>query len=209
MKKTIILSLTFGIAFLISCKKERIGDTTLSGRILEYGTENPIAGATVYLGHCISEGIFEPVYCVIKDSLIVGTDGWFEFTIEEKFDGDYIVDATAPGYEGSEFGLIATNPGDQREGDIILDPFSWLSIHVHNVNPQDENDNIEIGGSWGGGASDDIFFGTQVNKKILRKTYGNRQETITWGVVRNGEQSIYRDSFYIPAHDTIYYEIFY
>jgi hypothetical protein len=55
-----------------------------------------------------------------------------------------------------------------------------------------------------------MFEGENIDEIVIKKTRGNRQARITWGVRKNSEELIfYRDSFYVPAHDTIDYQILY
>ncbi len=49
----------------------------------------------------------------------------------------------------------------------------------------------------------------QIDTTILETYLGNRILNMTWSVTKNGTVNYFKDSLYIPAHDTIDYEILY
>ena len=58
----------------------------------------------------------------------------------------------------------------------------------------------------GGGG---VFIGINMDATEIQNKFGNRKIELLWVVIKNKIQSIHKDSLYLPAHDTIDYEIFY
>jgi hypothetical protein len=68
--------------------------------------------------------------------------------------------------------------------------------------------NIRITGSWAGGSPDDNF-GMNVDFFQIEQVLGNRNANVNWWVTKQGTTAVSRDTIYVPARDTIYYEILY
>lgn len=97
--------------------------------------------------------------------------------------------------------------------DININPASTLLINVKNINPYDSSDWFNYfyrEYSFGYTTSSSIiFYGTDIDEKIIEKRYGNRYNQISWSVGKNGITNSYVDSIYCTALDTIIFNINY
>ena len=202
MKRTILM-LWVAVA-LASCSKSKMENTIAQGRILAYGSNQPVAGARVSLQGC-TYSWQGGGYCNIIDSTTTQSDGKYHFNFVGESTDNYIVFVKADGYHKNDY-LINDFHTDFTH-DITLDPYSWIRLHVKNIRPFDSQDNIRIVGELGGGPQDNI--GTDIDKYYVRLVIGNRNNDFFWWIKKNGNTIAYGDTIYTPAHDTINYEILY
>ena len=208
MKNNLITLILFSVLLLSlgSCDDntpEILPHTIVKGRVLEYGTNEPVAGAKVNLlgGEWSLGGSFGS----IQDTFVTDADGYYEFTFKPKEDYIYYLDAEKEQY----WDFIPTlDFSDYKENnlDIVLDPEAYLELHVKNVNPFDNQDRIHS--SFGGNSPDD-YYGMSVDIFRRETVRGNRNINLTWGVVKNSEITEYWDTIYCPAYDTTLYEVLY
>ena len=133
MKKTKFFYLFFLLALawlLPSCKKDRSCENNCppSGRVLEYGTDKPIAGAKVQLQEYASNGILNGGYFYTVEEVTADSTGAYQCS---EF-GD-IVNATKDRY----FSDDETSEGISTVGDEPIDihlfPYAWLKVVYRNV----------------------------------------------------------------------------
>ena len=219
--KYLFLSFLIILTLIFSCHKPEdnpipkdkvpYGDgsrTKIEGRVLEYGTLKPIPNALVVLEEefhmpFTGGGKYYPI-----DSTYTDSDGYYiyDFKHIDKLDDYYFsyqVKVLAPKYFDNNSRM---ENGYAHRSDIILDPYAWIKVHVKNVNPFDENDELRTGSPKGGGG---VFIGINMDATEIQNKFGNRKIELLWVVIKNKIQSIHKDSLYLPAHDTIDYEIFY
>ena len=145
MKNSISISIILFL-FLItvtSCKKEEKKGRVF-GRVLEYGTNRPIADADVELYTCT---FFEgQSSCTLSQIIKSDSEGRYEVEYEPASGS---LTAKAEGYfDGGE---LVLDPSQNYEQDFILDPFAWLSVRVVNEMPAEEFDKIRLTFNPGGG----------------------------------------------------------
>ena len=206
--KTFSISMTAILIILtsFSCRKDT-PMTDVSGTIKAYGTESPIANARVYLTDCISLGGLGGIDCgVTKDSTLSDANGNYEFNFQADDGHFYWINVEAEGYYK---GSSTTNVLEDRITtlDVTLDPEAWLRLHVKNVAPSRDDD--QIVGPFGVSVSQIELQGSTVDTTIYQTFRGNRERTMTWTVISEGNFDVFRDTFYLSAHDTLEYEIFY
>ena len=210
MKNNLITLILFSVLLLSlgSCDDntpEILPHTIVKGRVLEYGTNEPVAGAKVNLlgGEWSLGGSFGS----IQDTFLTDADGYYEFTFKPKEGYIYYLDAEKEQY----WDFIPTlDFSDYKENnlDIVLDPEAYLELHVKNINPFDNNDNIRYSGFWSGGAAQDNL-GVNIDFFDIKTVRGNRGVHIYWNVSKNGNSTFYEDTVYCKKHDMTSYEIFY
>ncbi|MBP7698997.1 MAG: hypothetical protein KA101_00005 [Saprospiraceae bacterium] len=186
----------------MGCWKEKEQKTTVDFRIVEYGTNQPIENARIILKQCESE-FLGGTFCIELDTVFTDAQGRFKLDLSETplalelgisaenyfaFDGDY--------------SLLWNR---HNTGDIALYPHAWLKVHIKNVNPFDVFDKLELG--WVGGSNP--IYGSDVDSILIYKLLGNRELSLSWASTKNNQIYFYKDSLYLPGHDTTFYEILY
>ncbi len=202
MKNLQILIICCLFGFLLSttsCEKE-ITHTKIEGRILEYGSGLPLEGAKVVLSRASTGNPNGQLHYSGQDTLITGKDGCYHFDFEHDNNSTLFLFVYKENYFDYENDFLSSITTYR---DHFIDPHAYLHLHVKNVNPVDDGDRIRLGG---GG---DVFHGINIDKIIIEKRRGNRQNDLTWYVEKNSQGSTFHQSFYLLAHDTTYYEIFY
>ena len=209
MKRTILM-LWVAVA-LASCSKSKMENTIAQGRILAYGSNQPVAGARVILQYCAGSGsvLGGGLSCFNLDTVTTAADGKYKFDFVGNSTYLYQFTVRAEGYAKPPYEYDINNLQQVNEKNVTLDPYSWIRLHVKNIRPFDSQDVIRLAGPWGGGSDIDLFYGTSIDTVTLRQVFGNRKVDLLKVVVKNSIQTIFRDTIYIAAHDTINYEILY
>ena len=128
--------------FLITCKIESDDPTPRDainwGYVKEYYTEKPIPNAMLVL-----YGV-NPLWA-IQDTLYTDSNGRYEFP-QVNYSPE--LDVSAPGYLSS--GMEVYAPGDfyQKNRTTHLYQPAEMILHVKNVNPTSENDEIRLNDFW-------------------------------------------------------------
>ncbi len=181
---------------------------TWKGRVLERGTNKPLAKAKIYLYSARSSG-FDPLgggsgSGSIIDSFYTAANGTYSFTYFDNIDDSYSLKGVADGYYlGESEGTLGTR--EDPRTDILLDPYAWIKFHVKNVNPYDEYDNIAINGDCLG-----LLVGEKLDTTYYCENIGNKSVDFVWWVEKNRMTNKYRDTIpFLKAHDTTYFEIKY
>ncbi len=204
-----IINLLLGVAILgtlcTACRRD--GDAhEWTGRVLEFGSDKPIAGATVYLLE-VSGEILGPGGSRVVDSLVSDGAGRFTFRYADNPKASHRIRARADQYYEQE--VSAGSNRSKITKDITLDPYAWAKILLHAdrgkiYSVRVENDYCRHS-----------FFGDlleDVNEVICPKG-GNRESPIK--VIYNPqsglglEQKIISQKVYFPAHDTTLVEVRY
>lgn len=211
--KPIQISLVFLVLSLIiySCDEgidPLLPYTSIEGQVLEYGTNKPIENAQVILYKRVSTGTFSGANMAV-DTFLTDATGQYSFIYEG--DGNLGLNAFHDTYfnRGNDiYGDHIYSKIENKNIDIILDPYALLELHIKNVNPFDENDNIRYDGDWSGGAPQDNL-GTNVDFHDIKEVRGNRNINIIWWVTKNGEKIEHQQNIYCKSHETTQYEILY
>jgi hypothetical protein len=209
--KTRLLTLATIAALLLteSCKKDAI-PTSAQGRVTTLGTETPLAGIAVTL---------------IEDNYgggVLGGNGGYNGpikTVHTDQDGYYHIDHTCnPStaywveFETAEghFGPIqkqAVYPGQNNTINMKQIPFAYVRLHIKNVNPYNVYDKFNYLLDPGGGGG---FDGPGIDVITTRRTAGNGNVLLYYTAIKNGQLVVdSKDTLFIPAYDTLDYQIFY
>ena len=181
--------------------------TKVTGRVMEYGTLKPMAQCMVVLEESFyaprsGGGRYYPI-----DTTYTDEQGYYVYDFKHVPDSDdyyfdYQVKAVQQnyynGYRGFQSGYW------ERDRDIILDPFAWIKVHVKNVNPFDDNDYLFTASKGGG-----HYYGLKIDSFESHIGRGNRKVELYWTITKNKIETIHFDSLFLPAHDTVPYEILY
>jgi hypothetical protein len=208
MKTHNLLLLAIALTALTACKKDAL-PTSAQGRVTTLGTETPLAGIAVTL---------------IEDNYgggVLGGNGGYNGpikTVHTDQDGYYRIDhacnpstaywvefETAQGH----FGPIQKQtvyPGQNNTINMKQIPFAYVRLHIKNVNPHNVYDKLNIvldpGGYWG-------YQGPGIDEIAIRRTAGNGDASLYYSVRKNNVLSSFYYTLYIPAYDTLDYQIFY
>jgi hypothetical protein len=208
MKKITIYSLSLILLLILSCNKDEFDNskTVVKGYLLEYGSEDPLKNITGYIVECDGE-VFGGGSCWPVDSFATNNDGYFYHEFKHTPTGVYVYQfEQIENYYKIDVRYI--NEGALNDHIHYVDPHSWIKLHVKNINPFDDSDNIRYVGGWGGGSPNNNY-GMNVDFIDYRRARGNRENYLKWWVIKNGETNVYSDTVYYEAHDTIFYEILY
>ena len=203
MKKVYSLSYCFILFTIVtSCGKGIIGDARIDGIVKDATTNEPIAGATVYLLE--SDGdfcLFCPIITYIVDSTTTDNEGCFEFKYDNADGVTYAVNAVKEQYIDNQEKTFINELGNGIDVEVFIDPEAFLSIHFNNIAPSFPSDNFGINGYV-----TDNFWGDNIDTIVTYRTYGNKSIELHWAVLYEPTQS---DTLYCPAFDTTHYEILY
>ncbi len=143
-----LMALTLPL-FWTSCDDgEVLANTIIEGKILEYGTNEPVENAIVTLYKRVSTGSLSGIDTEVETMI---TDASGSYSFEYDGVGGYGVNATHDTYfEPSMITYDGIARNRRNQVDIVVDPHAWLELHIKNVNPFDKNDNIRYSGNWGG-----------------------------------------------------------
>jgi hypothetical protein len=189
---TLLMTFTF-----FSCEKDKT--STYSGRILSYGTLEPIPDAVVYIIAGKAVGILEPAQEWVLDSVKTDVSGKFRITAKE---GDYhrIGKISKEGYYSDLPGQVTSlvTAGPLANKDYIIDPKGVLHVIIEN-DPNVEGDFIEIK-LPAQGAYDGTF-----NK--IEKTYSLRSDRHQVYYYQIDSKPSIKDSIFCFPFDTTYLHI--
>ncbi len=97
-----------------------------AGRVLEYGTLKPIAGAVVTLYECEGE-VLGNFSCHAIDSTASNSDGQYAFS-----QTGFLTNARKAGYFTDDYTEAHVLFGSEDKADIILPPYAWLKVTIRN-----------------------------------------------------------------------------
>ena len=203
---------------LTSCSK--FGkDTTIVGKVLTYGTEEIIDHPPVKVqlyredhAGCWGCGYSYPV---IHE---MWTDSSMSFTLNAKLHTDetYFIGVDGetvkrslhyipPGYghKGLEAYRVKSKGGIQFMNYQIT-AFGWVRFLI-NVDSLESDEYLGI--NLGGGASERFYGNAQTSR--IWDFGGNFNHDIAYTLYKNGQHTLWQDQFFVPAFDTIDYEINY
>ena len=195
------------ISFLVlfsACKKDR-NSNEVYGTVTEFGTDKPLVGLEVKLFDTSLGSLDTDNPTGISD--ITDENGAYSMRFSTK--GLKSVGVEAEGYFSKPTSVL--NAAGDNEKNFVLDPHAYLHLRVKNVAPAEELDAIFLSALIDQTVgSSETYIGAGVNLNYVIRKPGNRDHRIAWNTYNSGMLlSQFRDTVFIPAHDTLYYEINY
>ena len=126
--------------------------TKIEGQVLEYGTNKPLSYASVILQEAIYERGSGGGNYISIDTIQADAEGkyYLEFKHESNtstYNVDYKIYCEEFWYFPDDYDMEV---GYGYRRNLVLDPYSWIRVHVKNVNPNNEFDEVFV--TSGGGA---------------------------------------------------------
>jgi hypothetical protein len=188
---------------LSSCDNDGLEDTTAKGYILEYGTETAIKDAQVILYK--KEAQLSGGYSAPIDTIITDATGYYEFVYTDEAGFFYDIDVRKDTYYDLIYRGLQAN--QMNEANLFLDPVAALELHIKNVNPFDASDRFVLSQFCEGNYP--TFFGEFTDTTITCSIRGNRKNSFTYWVYKDGIDVSNQDSVYCKGHELTKYEIHY
>ncbi len=219
MKQLILLSI-FVLITALSCEKphptvnpDYLDDhTQVEGLVYVLNSNEPLQNAEVILEECVGE-FLGGSSCYNEDTAYTNLLGVysFDFIHETSTDGisgySYEVKAVKENYYPNS--ITIRHGWVNRDKNIELTPISWLKLHVRNIDPFDENDEVSFRGRLNNGGGGTRLIGQKVDEKFLIDVPGDQALPVTWYVEKDGEGTQFWDTLMVAPHDTLAYQILY
>ncbi len=188
---------------LSSCKKEgSTGPRVWEGRVLEYGSDKPVAGATVYLLE-VSGEILGPGGSRVVDSLVSDGAGRFTFRYADNPKASHRIRALGDQHYQSE--VSAGSNRSRISKDIVLEPYAWLSLRIKAPDKDVYQIVIETYG-----CNPREFLNGERDVEVLCSLRGNKNNSIKYHIgILQGQSIRDEKEVYLPALDTTYVEYTY
>ena len=190
--------LMFALVILMSCNKDFEESRSWEGRVLEYGTDLPIAGAKILLQD--SKGEFlGPVSYFTIDSVITDSKGRFSFRTKDNIAGMRAVVSKENYF--TTFGMKTAETGFN----LYLDPYAWLKVKIVHNGPIGEFDTF---GMEYQSCSPSIIRITEPVTISICERKGNRYHNLSYDLRRTGLGTTnYKFTQFLNGHDTTEYVI--
>jgi hypothetical protein len=200
-----------------SCAK-KAKDTSINGQVRTYGTEDPIQHPPVKVQllekHPPAGSFGAGSYYTTLTETYTDQDGYYTLSHKLYEDNDYYI-AVDPetvtrsrGYYKPTFSFRdlperrVTRIGGTSTVNYYLTAVGWVEFHLVSENPQ-PGDRYTY--SVGGGGYEE-FFGS-VDEYRVWDFGGNMEHDVVYTTVRNGSYYPTREYFFVPAFDTLQYEV--
>jgi hypothetical protein len=206
MKKYLFVLISFSF-LMAQCRKASNNYIKVSGKVLEFGSNKPIANAKVAIYS--EDGAFlGSTWTNLVDSTHTDANGFYSMEKSNIDQGSsfYVAAAANKYYTFDPTKYIVTGQ-DVTNNDIVLDPFAWIKVHVKNVNPFNDRDSLLLGNVVG--TIPMTHVGKNIELNYINKVRGNLRMEVQWSVGKNSIWKFLTDNVTIPAHDTLKYEILY
>jgi hypothetical protein len=219
MKKSVLILLVPLLIGSMCCKKQEpynpypLGEyTIIKGKVLEFGTNKPIADAQVLIMGFSQKEVLGPTSSRPMDTVWSKADGSYEAKFRHEDAGYFQCHVKVHNYyDGRDSGNPFIWSGRENTIHCILDPFGWIRFHVKNVNPVNQLDYIVFGGGkgWGNSTNDYITLtGTQIDTFIIRRIAGNQIQKISGRFEKGGQNKVLlNDSIYCKGQDTTFFKL--
>jgi hypothetical protein len=125
----VLLACVGWLGLLVGCKKDYNGPTVAQGRVLEYGTDLPVKGATIFFSYQSISGSHNNV-----DLGTAETDslGYYKKTITDDADMlDFGMVVYKDGYDTKN--NIGGLPRIINNINVVIEPFGWLRVFIKNI----------------------------------------------------------------------------
>ena len=211
MKNTIYLFSALILFSLFACSKDRLcgSEARLQGKVLEKGSNKPLAGWTIYISSYTCE-LLGGCDCTLRDSLVSDIDGSYSYDYDyESFGHVFAYPKVQEGYFDDDYRVLG--PYQEHKTytkDIIVDAKAWIKFHIYNDKPFNDFDKFELGTSFNyiGGIK---LSGSDANETFKCLITGNDSTEIIQFITKNKKLSTKESKVWASAHDTTFYEIKY
>lgn len=200
-----VLTTTLVLAAMSSCQRDRAtdGPTSVSGRVVDQTTHQPVPGATVYLlqsgrGNGVTGALPTPVDPVIADA-----QGYYhlEFSAEKGY--RYELQGKACGFLSGSLEMQPTFPvtaGQKNAVEVLLRPEGYVRVRVIAPAPKPyamvtfENQSYIRANR----------IGSPIDTAVTIPMWGGQNNQVVWRIYPDGTVTSYGYSatIYCPAHDT-------
>lgn len=203
------------LLFISSCRPDLQSSDfqkgIVNGIVLDKTTNTGIPNAIVYLLGNEGGGTWGGggTASFEIDQTVSDANGNFTFQFDYDDSYGYYCSAVAEQY----FNYYEEVPVDNNAIDInnvglLLNPIGYLSIHIINDTPYDENDEITLSFTYNGSYPE--FAGVDVDTILCCfQTLGNENNRIVWYVEKNGIDTSFYEYVNTQSFDTTYFEILY
>ena len=216
MKKSFnFLVIILIVSFLISCKKDNPTPAPtpvkamVTGKVLQLNSTTPVPNARVYLYESIwSGGLGGGEVNISKDTAITNSKGEYSFSYTKRSGSEFFVKAYATNYYTNNNTRWPIE-GSKQVRDVIITPYSWVTLRVINDPSLNISNYIEIGGDWN--TSEDFHKFGKCDTIFTKRVFGNQKTKIDIFYI-NDNSKVYLDridSFYCKGLDTISHSIKY
>lgn len=211
MKKTFFLFAALLLSIFLACKKDNPKPTTptqgvVSGLVLQLNSTTPVPNATVNLYSSVwSGGLGGSEISRIVATTTTNDKGEYTFTYDTNSSTEHFVKAYATNYYTNN-NTRWTIESNKQVRDIFIAPYAWIAVRVINLPPVSSNDEIAIGGDWGG--HDQNFSKTGSCDTVFIKKIRGNQKTRLYKFINFVAPGII-DSVYCKGLDTTYHTITY
>ena len=178
---------------------------TIFGKVVDKTTGQGIAHARVYFLTGTRVILGNPSWHTTSTQYS-DSSGNFSFTTTPRSDSIYEVYSIKDLYfdDGNNATEISyTDVGYAKS--VMLQPMAWMKLHVKNVNPFNDADEIHINGVIGG-----TFTGKSVDTSIIYPpVFGNQTNLISIFITKNGNQTNKQENIFCTSFDTTLFKMFY
>jgi hypothetical protein len=206
MKKYLFLLACFGL-LMAQCHKETPLQTAaiVKGKILEIDSDVPIPNAAVSLIDVDPSGSFWNPKRTTVQKMTSDASGNYQFSFDWLNGHACEVEAQAAAdkfYFNTTTAIFSSNSG-QNVQNVYITPFAWTMVHIKNISPFDDRDEIKC--YYG------TYYGRKIDTLILMKDYGNikKGRSVKIRMTKNGIETFKDIEVPLPPHDTTKLDIFY
>jgi hypothetical protein len=117
--------------FMLACRKDKDPAPVVSGQVLEYGTDKPLANAKVVLYQCDSE-LLGSINCSEVATAYTASEGGYVIPYPEGERKATLANAFLAGYFSDIDSEISVGTKPDYDANIRLYPHAWLRVKIKN-----------------------------------------------------------------------------
>jgi hypothetical protein len=207
MKKNVFFLLLVALSFAACNSTPTPVDPTtkVEGRLMDRGTEIPIANTAVKLVEITSELLGTQTRTILQ-SVTTDDKGQYAFTFQWADQKSYELDVRPN--DITKYYDLPKVVGEIKRGqtnkvDCFMYPYGWVRFRIKNVNPFDDRDTIRC--------LPGVYTGKNVDMTIVVKQLKlwEKPDTSFWSVTRNNVWTRYSKPIALVPKDTINFDINY
>lgn len=193
---------------MAACNKPAPVDpyTKIEGRVMDRGTEIPIADMRVRCIEVTYNGLLSNPSKRVIESVQSDSKGQFSFSFHwndpsKSYEVDVVPDLEKyyilPHVQGKAV------RGQTNKIDLLLNPYAWVKYRIRNINPFNNKDTIRT--------SSGVYIGMNIDVIAFEKTLKiwDKPDSIGWMVTKNDIRTRYNNPITLIPRDTVPYEINY